>query len=82
MAEDKNGAIHDTPFRGDYCEEPAFMHRYFFRLLEIFRKLFSCRIVLFLLALAGGAAQATPIYQPPGVNLVYGDSGPRRNVTS
>ncbi len=37
------------------------------------RELSGCRIVLFLLALAGGAAQATPIYQPPGVNLVYGD---------
>ena len=44
-----------------------------FRLLATCGRLVSYRIVLFLLALASSAAQATPIYQPPGVNLVYGD---------
>ncbi len=44
-----------------------------FRLLLTCGRLVSYRNVLFLLALASSAAQATPIYQPPGVNLVYGD---------
>jgi hypothetical protein len=49
------------------------MHRCIYQLPGVFRKLFECRLVLLLLALASSAAQATPIYQPPGVNLVYGD---------
>ncbi len=49
------------------------MHDGYLRLPGLYGQLFSCCIVLFVLALASSAAQATPIYQPPGVNLVYGD---------
>ena len=49
------------------------MHALFLQVPRMCQRAFSFRVGLVLLALASSAAQATPIYQPPGVNLVYGD---------